>query len=166
MGYDETARDFRTLVSRRPPQNKWLSNHQQFEEQSEEVSVAFWDEVRSIALDYVDINIKRPWESYNKATLIRSFPNLEQICLVVAKPTENTVPIDLLKDATNKRQRSDVEVIFRTPRISPESLLRWWVGFRQSFIMEERMLEDMTMSSGGNYDKYTLPVIKMVEMTA
>ncbi|KAA8570673.1 hypothetical protein EYC84_000071 [Monilinia fructicola] len=41
------------------------------------------DDVKAIAIDHVDVEVKRPWESYNKATLIRSFPKLDLVKLII-----------------------------------------------------------------------------------
>lgn len=157
MGYDATARDFTTLVSETGAQKPPV-----LPQDTKDI----WENVCSIALDYVDINIKRPWESYNKACLIRSFPRLEEVILVVGKSTEMspTTAINHLDDVEEhgRRPRSTDNVTFIQPRFDPEKLFRWWAGFRQNFGIEERMLEDVCQRSGKPYTKYQLPIVKLV----
>lgn len=125
MGYDETLRDFRTLVS---DPSSLLSD------------------VRRIALDHVRGDIKRPWESYNKASFIRSFPNLEEIIIVLSDEEEIGV---------------GEEIDFVMPRCDPERLLRMWYYFRESFLQEERVLEEVCRESGREYRKFVLPAIRI-----
>jgi hypothetical protein len=127
MGYDDTLRDFRRLVV------------------DEE---AILDQVRKVAIEHVDLNIKRPWESYNKAALVRSFRKLEEVVLV-------------LLDNEREQIGYDEEEEFVPTKVHPEKLLRMWVDFRQAFIMEERILEDVCMESGRGYALYTLPLVRL-----
>lgn len=59
MGYDDTARDFTVHVHDTAPH------------------------IRSLAIDHVRTDTIRPWEPYNKLTLIFSFPNVQETILVV-----------------------------------------------------------------------------------
>lgn len=152
MGYDETIRDFRRLVSNH------ISTCNARAEKSSESQI--WDQVRSIALDYVDVNIKRPWESYNKARLIRSFPKLEVISLVV---TPIGGDITAIADLAISSHAATNEMSFAPPAISPEVLLRWWAGFRHSFAMEEKMLESAYASTGKSFASFNLPVVNLVQ---
>jgi len=130
MGYDSTLRDFRSLVS--DPSS-------------------FLDEVRSVAIDHVRGDIKRPWEAYNKASFIRSFPKLEEIIVV-------------LNDEQGKddgRIGVHEEVEFVEPKGDPERLLMVWYYFRQSFLQEEKMLEEVCRESGREYEIFNLPVVKI-----
>ncbi|KAI1081725.1 hypothetical protein F5B20DRAFT_54407 [Whalleya microplaca] len=59
MGYDDDARAFTELV----------------------MGI---DEVVNLAIDYVKPAIRRPWETYNKYTLMQSFPNVKEVYLVLS----------------------------------------------------------------------------------
>jgi hypothetical protein len=130
MGYDDTLRDFTRLVV----DNEGALN-----------------EVRKVAIEHVDLNVKRPWESYNKSSLIRSFRKLEEVFLV-------------LLDNEGEHIGYDEEVEFLTPKVHPEKLLRMWVDFRQAFVMEEKILEDVCAESGREYKPFTLPAVRLREM--
>lgn len=131
MGYDDTIRDFRNIVS--DPSN-------------------VLDEVRSIALDVVALEVKRPWEGYNKASLLRSFKNLEEVILVLGPTTtQETSTEGLVKE----------NIQFMEPKDNPEKLLKIWYYFRQSFIMEEKILEDVCQASGTPYIPFSLPILKI-----
>lgn len=143
MGYDEKARDFRLNLAEERDERRRGGK-------------SILSSVRSIALDYVDVNIKRPWEGYNKACLIRSFPHLEEILLVVRPRIPGSRVHQVVGEAKGK------EVGFCVPKIDPVTLLRWWAGFRQSFVMEENELEERCRGSGREYERYTLPVVRSV----
>jgi len=127
MGYDDTLRDFKNLVK------------------DEE---GILDEVRRMAIEHVDVEVKRPWESYNKASLLRDFRKLEEVVLVLLEGANNEVGVD-------------EEVTFVEPKEDLEVLLRMWVDFRQSFVMEERLLENVRREMGKEYEPWTLPPIKI-----
>jgi hypothetical protein len=133
MGYDDTLRDFRNIVS--DPSHSL-------------------DEVRSIALDVVALEVKRPWEGYNKASLLRSFKNLQEVILVLGSTT-----------ATNHARNTEVlakeNIQFVEPKDDPEKLLKIWYYFRQSFIMEEKILEEVCNASGKPYIAFSLPTLKI-----
>jgi len=131
MGYDNTLRDFRNIVS--DPSN-------------------LLDEVRSIALDVVALEVKRPWEGYNKATLLRSFKNLEEVVLVQG----STISQELNTEALVREN-----IQFLEPKDNPEKLLKIWYYFRQSFIMEEKILEEVCQASGKPYTACSLPTLKI-----
>lgn len=124
MGYDDALRDFRSFLL--PSENTYLDN------------------LRRIAVDYIDPAIKRPWEAYNRAALMRSFPKLEQVIMV-------------LKDGM-EREVGDDE--FVEPCIEAEEILRMWIEFRRSIVMEEKVLEDVAKTVGEEYVKWDLPVVK------
>ncbi len=127
MGYDESLRDFRTFLK------------------GDEKDVL--DQVQRIAIDHVDVEVKRPWESYNKTALLRGFPQLKEVILVLC-------------DGEGTPGLQDGEE-FTEPKERPEDLLRIWVDFRQSFIIEERVLEDIAKVVDQDYVKWSLPTIKM-----
>lgn len=168
MGYDETVRDFMTLVAKETPIQEEPPHNSRRRIGQDGINI--WENVHSIALDYVDVNIKRPWESYNKACLIRSFPRLEEICLVINTPNTmtitNTLATQRLEDVETNRKTVDRErkqqIEFVKPKISPEKLLRWWVGFRQGFAMEEKTLERASTVAKREYQPYALPVVNLV----
>jgi hypothetical protein len=131
MGYDETLRDFRDLLK----------------EGEKEVL----NKIQSIAIDHVDAAVKRPWEAYNKASLLRRFPALESLVLV-------------LRDKGTKPGLDDGEEL-QEPRESPEGLLEIWIQFRQSFLMEEKVLEDVCRAMGTEYITWTLPTVRIRSRT-
>lgn len=129
MGYDESVRDFKNLVLD---------------------PMGLLSEVRHIAMDHVNPEIKRPWESYNKAMCLRGFRKLEEVTLVLA----------------NEGVPCNPELQFQEPKVDPERLLRIWYYFRQSFLVEERILEDMCKESGRAYEAFALPTVRIKENAA
>ncbi len=127
MGYDHMLRDLPSLIIDTPN---------------------ILDKVRYIAVDHVDPDIKRPWESYNKASFIRSFPNLEEVVLV-------------LDTKANISSEEEVEMV--EPKVNPERLLKIWYYFRQSFLGEERILEDVCRSNFQEYQVFCLPTVRIRE---
>lgn len=127
MGYDETLRDFRKCVK------------------DEE---GLLDEVRKVAIEHVDLNVKRPWESYNKASLLRSFKMLEEVVLVQLR-------------SDGQHLGWDEEVEFLPAKGDPEALLRIWVDFRQAFAVEERLLEKVCEEMGRGYEAFYLPSLRL-----
>ncbi len=130
MGYDDTLRDFRDLIVDK---------------------AKLLDELRHVAIDHVNIEIKRPWESYNKATFLRRFNNLEEVTLVLENkslPTSNS---------TNK----PIEIALQEPQGDPERQLKIWYYFRQTFLVEERLLEDACKDGGREYNAYSLPTVRI-----
>jgi hypothetical protein len=124
MGYDETLRDFRGFLK----------------EDEKEVL----DQVQIIAIDHVDPAVKRPWESYNKAALMRGFPELKELLLILRD-----------EEVTPALERGEE---FGEPKERPEELLRIWIEFRQSIEVEEKLLEDICKVED-EYVKWTLPTI-------
>lgn len=107
------------------------------------------NEIRHVAIEYVDPGIKRPWEPYNKASLLRRFPKLQEITLALCNSKgQETVELD-------------EEVEFVPPKEDPDELLRIWVRFRQSFVMEEKMLENVSRELGKEYKRFTLPRVQI-----
>ncbi|RDL39979.1 uncharacterized protein BP5553_04319 [Venustampulla echinocandica] len=128
MGYDETLRDFKTLVEDRE---------------------GVLNEIRHVAIEHVDPGVKRPWEPYNKASVLRNFPKLQEVTLVLCN-SKGQETVDL-----------DEEVEFVPPKEDPGKLLRLWVDFRQNFVMEERMLENVSRELGKEYKRFTLPRVQI-----
>jgi hypothetical protein len=135
MGYDETLRDFRELV--RAEEKECL------------------DEVRSVAIDHVGVDVKRPWESYNKAMFLRGFKKLDEIVLVWR---------DIMDTFDGKDEigvYGDVEFVH--PKEHPETLVRVWAHFRGQFVTEERLLEDIAKVVGREYESFVLPTVRIRE---
>ncbi|KAB8297680.1 hypothetical protein EYC80_001488 [Monilinia laxa] len=126
MGYDETLRDFRTFLNK--PE--------------------LLDDVKAIAIDHVDVEVKRPWESYNKATLIRSFPKLDLVKLIIREEKMECGGLN-----------EDFE--FVEPKMEPEDILRTWVDFKQSFMREEITLKEIAEVSEREYMGWALPTVRI-----
>ncbi|KAK0124816.1 hypothetical protein ONS96_008697 [Cadophora gregata f. sp. sojae] len=145
MGYDETLRDFRQLVH----DPSCLLN-----------------QVRYVAIDHVNVDVKRPWESYNKAVFLRSFKHLDEIALILnADGTgagDISPPLLSPSQTTEIKKQSQVKLIFEELRIDPERLLKIWYYFRQSFMIEERLLEDICRDSGREYQAFELPTVRIL----
>ncbi|KAK4192402.1 hypothetical protein QBC35DRAFT_222007 [Podospora australis] len=108
MGYSDAARDFGTVV---------LSSGA--------------DLIRKVAVDYVNPEIRRPWEVYSKFCLIRGFPNLKEAYLVIAS-----------SDSQPPQQggaAGDVELI--DPRGNKEEIMGIMERVRESFRHEVPMEE-------------------------
>lgn len=129
MGYDDTLRDFKTLV---------------------EDEGGMLDKIEHIAIDHVSMDIKRPWESYNKSQLLRGFRNLEDITLVLA----------------NDKIPGKAQVEFLEPRGNPEKQLRIWYCFRQGMAAEEKMWEESCRANGKEYEAFALPTLRIREKVA
>jgi hypothetical protein len=130
MGYDDALRDFRSFI--KEEENEWL------------------DQLRRIAVDYIHVEVKRPWEAYNRAVLMRSFPKMEEVVMVLRDENENGLGLGLGPDEE-----------FVEPKVEPESLLRKWVEFRRSFVLEERVLESVAKAMGEVYVQWNLPTVKI-----
>lgn len=128
MGYDETLRDFRSFIA--DPEG-------------------LLDEVTSLAIDHVDVEVKRPWESYNKASLVRGFKRLEEVIVVLCQ-----------NEGAWKLGRAKIAK-FVNPKEQVEEVLRFWVDFRQTFMIEERGLEDVSRQVGREYESFELPTVKI-----
>ncbi|KAK0620018.1 hypothetical protein B0T14DRAFT_407567, partial [Immersiella caudata] len=99
LGYADTARDFGTFVT----------------------DTAQW--VGSLAIDHVNPEIRRPWETYSKFCLMRNFPGLREVFLVVAGQEE--------EDGIGEG-----EIEFVDPRGEPEEIMRLMDRVRESFCCE------------------------------
>ncbi|KAK0643328.1 hypothetical protein B0T16DRAFT_391867 [Cercophora newfieldiana] len=103
LGYADTARDFGTFVR----------------------DTARW--VGSLAIDHVKPEIRRPWETYSKFCLMRNFPGLREVFLVVAGQEEDGFGGDLA-------MRGEVE--FVDPRREDGEIIRLMDSVRESFSSE------------------------------
>jgi hypothetical protein len=131
MGYDDSLRDFRSFLT----------------------APEILDEIRWLAIDSVEIEAKRPWESYNKAALIRGFPQLEKVILV-------------MRNQVRPRVKWNDIFEFVEPSADPESILRIWVDFKQSFVREEKILEEVCSSVGKPYVQFSLPTVRVLSKKA
>ncbi|KAF4625896.1 hypothetical protein G7Y89_g12264 [Cudoniella acicularis] len=127
MGYDDTLRDFKILVDDKD---------------------GSLNEIRRVAIEHVDVEVKRPWESYNKAVSLRGFRNLEETILVLC-------------DTKGERTDLNEEVKFVLPKEDLERQLRIWANFRQSFAAEEKLLESVCAEIGTDYEHFSLPVLRL-----
>lgn len=137
MGYDDTLRDFATYMAH--PEDL--------------------GQVKRIALDSVDNGVKRPWEAYDKAVLIKSFPNLETLYLVLKRKEVwlSNLPRDFLGEKTKVREIKfvDYEDTAEAAKVGGE--------FEMQFNREEQMLQDIWRSEGMNYEIHRLPPVCVVE---
>lgn len=124
MGYDDTLRDFKKLV--RAPENSL-------------------NDIEHIAIDHVCMDIKRPWESYNKFILLSGFRNLKDVTLVLADE--------------NVQGGANVRLV--EPRIDPERQLRIWYHFRQAMAGEEKVWEESCRANGRAYEGFKLPTLRI-----
>jgi hypothetical protein len=53
------------------------------------------------------------------------------------------------------------EVEFLEPKEDPEKLLMVWYYFRQSFLQEEKLLEEVCGEMGKEYERFNLPVVRI-----
>lgn len=111
MGYDETLRDFKSYLAK-----------------PEEL-----DSIRRLALDHVDVKVKRPWEGYNKAVWIRSFTRLEQLTLVLC--SEAAIGGE---DPADDASVGNLE--FVEPQENPETIQCILEDFKRSFTQEQTIL--------------------------
>jgi hypothetical protein len=111
MGYDETLWDFKSYLAK-----------------PEEL-----DSIRRLAVDHVDVKVKRPWEAYNKTVWIRSFTRLEQLTLVLC--SEAVICGD---DPAGDASVGNLEFVRRTLR-QIQCILE---DFKQSFTQEQTIPVD------------------------
>ena len=104
--------------------------------------------MRSVAVDHVRGDIKRPWEAYSKASFIRSFPNLEDIIIVLNDEEQGEIGVN-------------EQVEFLESKEDPEKLLMVWYYFRQSFFQEEKLVEEVFREMGKEYMRFNLPVVRI-----
>ena len=53
------------------------------------------------------------------------------------------------------------EVEFLEPKEDPEKLLMVWYYFRQSFLQEEKLLEEVCREMEKEYERFNLPVVRI-----
>ena len=137
MGYDDSLRDFATYMT-----------------SPEDLAC-----ITRLALDSVDGAEKRPWEAYDKAVLIKSFPNLSILNLVLQRKQVwlSNLPRDFLGEKTKAREIKFVDYE------DEEEAARVGAEFEMQFNREETMLRDIWASEGMQYEAHQLPPVKVVE---
>jgi len=141
MGYDESLRDFLHLVT---DDNK-----------------ASLEQLRSLAVDVVDMDVKRPWESYNKAQFVRGFKQLENVTIILNNNAIFSPSSTANRLAMGKTRR---ETQFVEPSRSPENMLWAWAMFRHCFMVEERSIEEACVDNGVEFRAFVLPTVKVKEI--
>lgn len=137
MGYDDTLRDFATYMTN--PHDLAC--------------------VTRVALDSVEAGLKKPWEAYDKAVLIKSFPNLTTLFLVLKRKEIwlSNLPRDFLGEKMKAREIKfvDFEDQAEAAKVGGD--------FEFQFNHEERMLKDIWASEGMKYCPHKLPEVRVVE---
>lgn len=124
MGYSETARDFGSYV------------------------LDTTNLIKNLAIDHVRPEIRRPWETYSKFCLIRSFPKLERAFLILDNTTTatstsmtaatltmgETVPEQMEVDEEEEEEEDQIEFI--DPTESKEEIMRLMENVSASFSHE------------------------------
>lgn len=108
MGYGDTARDFGQYV------------------------LDTVEHVQALAIDHVNPVIRRPWETYNKFCLMRTFPHLQEAFLILAsfsRPSSSSS--QLSEDAADNGQ-----IEFVDPRGDPEAIMTIMENVKESFSYE------------------------------
>ncbi|RKF64528.1 hypothetical protein OnM2_018042 [Erysiphe neolycopersici] len=160
MGYDEDFRLFKSFIV-----------EEMVEEaiQAESGGIAHAnriEQLRSVAIDYVDAQIKRPWEAYNKASFIRGFPQLDEIILVIADKDEGSLEETQPISSSHYSHRPKSITRWRNPHLPPETILNMWWDFRQSFVTEENVLREVCEETGKIYEIFSLPTVRIKELEA
>jgi hypothetical protein len=143
MGYDETIRDFRRYM--RTPEEL--------------------DLVQYLTLDSVQGCgcVKRPWEAYDKAMLIRSFPNLEALSLVV-----KAMKMVWLSNEPIKIARPICEIVKEERLIEFElynnevEAARIADEFQAAFMREEEVCKMLAEQDGKMPEPWRLPPLRVV----
>ncbi|KAK2067616.1 hypothetical protein P8C59_001339 [Phyllachora maydis] len=87
--------------------------------------------VHRLAIDHVAPEIRRPWETYNKFCLMRAFPALEEVYLVL---TTTAAAEKRGQEGQRGRHRGHVE--FVDPRGDMEAIMKLMHNVRESFTYE------------------------------
>ncbi len=82
------------------------------------------DHVYSLAIDHIQPEVRRPWETYNKFCLMRNFPRLKEVLLVFSSGSE--------KDAEGQ----DGQIEFVDPRADQEDIMKLMEHVTESFSYE------------------------------
>lgn len=118
MGYSETARDF----------GQYVLNTTEL--------------VKNLAIDHVRPEIRRPWETYSKFCLIRSFPNLERAFLILDNATTTTTSTTTTilghtaVEEVEEEEDEEDQIEFIDPTESKEEIMRLMENVSASFTHE------------------------------
>jgi hypothetical protein len=120
--------------------------------------------VRRLAIDHVDPAGRKPWETYSKYCLLKSFPNLEEAYLVVSAPGSAL-------EATG----AGAQVEFIDPPGDPETILRLMEDVRESFtyeigpgvvgVDEDKHWEAGDHHEGASIHRHAKPPVSLVPKT-
>ncbi|KFY09825.1 hypothetical protein V492_05332 [Pseudogymnoascus sp. VKM F-4246] len=134
MGYDDSLRDFGASMT--TPSDLQC--------------------VRVVALDSVDPREKRPWEAYDKAVFVKSFPRLENVVMVRGP---NRAWLSNIPRAMGPVQEErEVEFV----EVGEEERQMVVKGFEAAFYMEEEALCRIRCEMGVEYEPATLPPVMVV----
>jgi hypothetical protein len=144
MGYDETLRDFKEFLS----------------------TPGELDMVRWLGLDFVEGEMKRPWEAYDKAVLIKSFPNLEKIYVVLglkrrlrARPRGFEDVVAVSEKGLTLRER---ETVFVKPKEPAQEIIRVRTEFQNTFAREDSLSRENSFGQMADCLPYALPAVEVV----
>ncbi|OBT39244.1 hypothetical protein VE00_09931 [Pseudogymnoascus sp. WSF 3629] len=134
MGYDDSLRDFGALMA----------------------TPADLDRVRVVALDSVDCREKRPWEAYDKAVFVKSFPRLENVVLV--RGPKRAWLSNIPRAMGPVVEEREVEFV----GVEEEERGEVVKGFEAAFFGEEEVLERIHCERGEEYVVARLPPVLVV----
>ncbi|OBT86182.1 hypothetical protein VE02_06203 [Pseudogymnoascus sp. 03VT05] len=134
MGYDDSLRDFGAFMA----------------------TPADLDRVRVVALDSVDSREKRPWEAYDKAVFVKSFPRLENVVLV--RGPKRAWLSNIPRTMGPLVEEREVEFV----GVEGEEAGRVVKGFEAAFFGEEEALARIRSERGEDYVVARLPPVLVV----
>ncbi|RKF54954.1 hypothetical protein GcC1_207010 [Golovinomyces cichoracearum] len=164
MGYDEDFRIMRSLnvESQEQGEPKSISATQNIRGTPSISKLPKFDQLRSVAIDHVDPEIKRPWERFNKASFLRGFPLLNEIILVL--PSDEEAPPSTPATSAIKPIHSETDSLWCDPQLPPETIVQIWWCFRKSFATEENILKEVCDDLGTEYKGISLPTVRVKVM--
>ncbi|KAM7198134.1 hypothetical protein V8F33_005192 [Rhypophila sp. PSN 637] len=115
MGYGDTARDFGQYV------------------------LDTVEHVHALAIDHVNPVIRRPWETYNKFCLMRTFPHLQEAFLILDSGSRPSSPQQSSEEgqiAAADYNGGGGQIEFVDPRGDPREIMRLMDMVRESFSYE------------------------------
>ncbi|KFY69723.1 hypothetical protein V498_10428 [Pseudogymnoascus sp. VKM F-4517 (FW-2822)] len=134
MGYDDSLRDFSALMA----------------------TPSDLQRVRCVALDSVDPREKRPWESYDKAVFVKSFPCLESMALV--RGSKRAWLSNIPRAMGPVQEEREVEFV----EMEGEEGRTVAKGFEMVFFIEEEALSRIHCERGEDYEVARLPPVMVV----
>lgn len=141
MGYDNTLRDFKS----------YLANPHDL------------DEISELALDYVESGDKRPWEAYDKSVLIRSFPNLKIVILVLGwKPGHEGHQNGRKEEVGFGNARDDLMNAGMSLEMAETSIQKFESEFKGAWDTEESIAREVAEVRGEIWTSWKMPEVKVV----